>query len=885
MGSTPSGLSSFDQRQIYGLFLLSGISGLIYQIVWVRQFSYVFGNSVHSAAIVTALFMAGLGLGGWAAGKYIDSRFQSRNTLPLRGYAWFEIAIGVAALLTALVLPHLGPVSAAVSKYEVTANGWHTLSLGSNLLRYLVPVVLLTPVTALMGATLTLLIRFVVYNEIEHAGLRIGLLYGFNTAGAALGCLATDLVLIPLLGLLATQLLASIGNIAVGLLALRMARQLERNAHATSSEGSNDTEQVPPGTPEPSALAPWTNATLWGAMLAVLLSGAVGMGMEIVWFRYLISMLGGFREVFSLLLGTILVGMWLGASLAGILSRRFGNAVTLYGLAQTLLILSSAVPLMLLTRTGLLDWVNEWWSTFRGASGWLQSIAETTLMELIPIVGVTALPAVMMGMTFPLANAVVQDEATSVGRRAGVLYGANTLGAVLGALASGFWLLPNFGTQSSVSIWFCCSLLSLLPLFVVARASRRSRLTLGVAGAVALSAIALWLRLPADWLLVQSIPPDAKDDQILATSEGIGETIVISRGTHDLTLITNGHNMSATTISGQRYMRLFSHLPLLQAPQARDALVICFGVGNTLNATLLHRQLRRVDLVDISAHVLRHAHYFEPVNGLPLNDRRVSVFINDGRQHLRMVPPESYDLITAEPPPISHAGVAALYSREFYELVRSRLKPGGVMTHWLPIHQVPGPIGLSVVRAFLDVFPNATLLDGSDYQLILVGVNGPDPFQFDPIAAQTALAELPSVRRDLERVAAGSLLELAGLFVASSSTLQQATAGRAPVTDDYPIMEYFANRPLQGREAISGELFRPHADFDTWCPRCGDATLSADLSEIQPYLDVVAKLYASTAFLDSTGALNIKVNARQRDVILNSPYLRTIFSENTRKDR
>jgi hypothetical protein len=98
-------------------------------------------------------------------------------------------------------------------------------------------------------------------------------------------------------------------------------------------------------------------------------------------------------------------------------------------------------------------------------------------------------------------------------------------------------------------------------------------------------------------------------------------------------------------------------------------------------------------------------------------------------------------------------------------------------------------------------------------------------------------------------------------------------------------MEYFANRPLQGREAISGELFRPHADFDTWCPRCGDATLSADLSEIQPYLDVVAKLYASTAFLDSTGALNIKVNARQRDVILNSPYLRTIFSENTRKDR
>jgi predicted membrane-bound spermidine synthase len=884
MGGIQLGLSSIRQRQIYGLSFLSGVSGLIYQIVWVRQFSYVFGNSVYSAAIVTALFMAGLGLGGWLAGRYVDARFHAHKTLPLRGYAWFEIAIGICALLTALVLPHMGPVSAAVSSYVVGGDGWHALSLGSNVLRYLVPVVLLTPVTALMGATLTLLIRFVVWNEIEQAGLRIGLLYGFNTAGAALGCLATDLLLIPQFGLLATQVLASLGNVAAGLGALWVAVQVERGPLVETSEPDSEVcRELAPTAPGAASTA-WANSVLRAALLAVLLSGAVGMGMEIVWFRYLISMLGGFREVFSLLLGTILIGMWLGSLLAGILSRRFRNAVTLYALAQVVLITASAVPLMLLTRTGLVRWLRASWSSFRESPGWLQAIAEITLVDLVPIVGATALPAVMMGMTFPLANAVVQDQASSVGRRAGVIYGANTLGAVLGALASGFWLLPHFGTQISVVIWFCCSLLSLVPLFFAARVSRGSGITVGTSAFVAVSVILLWFRLPADWLVVQSIPAEVKNEQILATSEGIGETIVISRGPDSTTLITNGHKMSATRIDAQRYMRLFSHLPLLQAPQARDALVICFGVGNTLNATLQHPQVQRVDMVDISAHVLSHARYFEAINGLPLNDPRVSVFINDGRQHLRMMPTGSYDLITAEPPPISHAGVASLYSSEFYHLVRSRLKPGGVMTHWLPIHQVPGPVGLSVVRAFLDVFPNAVLLGGSGHQLILVGVNGPNPFQFDPVVVQAALRDLPVVQRDLQRVEAGSLLELAGVFVASPATLRQAVADSLPVTDDYPIMEYYANRPLRGREPIAASLFRPHVDFQDWCPRCTDAALSTELSEIEPYLDIVAKVYSSAGFLENRGTLQIQVNARQRAVLLNSPYLRGIFAQNTSHD-
>ncbi|HEX2878717.1 MAG TPA: hypothetical protein VHO25_04195, partial [Polyangiaceae bacterium] len=518
-------------------------------------------------------------------------------------------------MFTAWLLPNLGAISAGVASYVALPTGWHTLSVGSNALRYLVPVVLLTPVTALMGATLTLLIRFVVSNEIQQAGLRIGLLYGFNTAGAALGCLATDLLLIPRLGLLATQCAATLGNFVAALAALLLARSLLPSAGTTEPSDAAPLSAAPTQSSDAAPDSPARAArVLFAACLAVLLAGAVGMGMEIVWFRYLISLLGAYREVFSLLLGMILIGIWGGSTLAGLLERRYGRPALLFAVAQCSLVVTCAVPLMLLTRGGLSNWMHASWQHFSSAPFWTRSLAEVALAELIPIALVTAVPACMMGMSFPLANAVVQQQSSHVGRRAGLLYASNTTGAVLGALLSGFWLLPQAGTQLSVLVWLSCSLLAVLPLALL-DTSRSARITFTTTAVLATFVLIAWIRLPSNWLVDQTIPPDAKGEQILAASEGVGETIVIAKSPRGTRLITNGHDMSATSILGQRYMRLFSHLPLLQAPQASDALVICYGVGNTLNATLLHPQLQRVHLVDISAHVLQHAHHFEDVNG------------------------------------------------------------------------------------------------------------------------------------------------------------------------------------------------------------------------------------------------------------------------------
>jgi len=210
------------------LFFLSGASGLIYQVVWVREFGNVFGNTIYSASLVVAVFMAGLGFGGYIAGQWADRRYAARPESLLATYGYFELGIGVLGFLVSLLLPRLGAVAAAISSYTQDARGWYVLSPGSYLARYAIAVAVLVPITLLMGGTLTVLIRHVVRRDVENAGRRIGALYGANTAGAALGCFLTDYTFIPAGGLQATQMIAVLLNLVAAAGALRLASRQSR---------------------------------------------------------------------------------------------------------------------------------------------------------------------------------------------------------------------------------------------------------------------------------------------------------------------------------------------------------------------------------------------------------------------------------------------------------------------------------------------------------------------------------------------------------------------------------------------------------------------------------------------------------------------------------
>ena len=359
--------------------------------------------------------------------------------------------------------------------------------------------------------------------------------------------------------------------------------------------------------------------------------------------------------------------------------------------------------------------------------------------------------------------------------------------------------------------------------------------------ALGLASLLGFARLPADHLLRRlfSFPPKY---EVLELHEGVNETIaILERPGAFRTLFTNGHSMSSTSIDGQRYMRAFAHVPLLLHPEPRTAMVMCFGVGNTLAATLLH-PLERVDMVDYSADVLRHARYFEEANGRPLEDPRVRVFVNDARQHLRMQPPESYDLITGEPPPIPYAGVVNLYSREFFALARSRLRPGGLLSYWFPIDQVSEEVARSLVRAFVDVFPESVLLSGYGNELILLGSNGALP-QVD-LARLAARSAEPAIARDLRAIFLDRPEELVGALAATAETMRRASRDAAPVTDDRPSLEYggvqFVRRPSR-----PPDLFDV-SDAERWCPACFAPGASP---AFQGYLAVVARIYVSPDFL------------------------------------
>lgn len=839
---------------LYLLFFCSGAAGLIYQVVWVREFGNVFGNTIHSAALVISVFMCGLGVGSALGGRWADRHYQDAPARLLRAYALVEAGIALLGFGVALALPRLGELSAAISAYTTDADGWYVLTPASVAIRYAIAVLLLGPITLLMGATLTLLIRHVVRQDVGSAGWKIGALYGVNTAGAALGCFLTDWVLIPAGGLTMTQLTAVGLNLVAALGALRLV--VRWSASAPGAPGAAGAEP-------PSAVSPLFMLTAF----AVALAGFAGLGMEIVWFRHLGALLESVRAVLSLILTVVLIGIWLGAVGAGALHRRLGQPVLLFVAAQTIFVVASLVGLATAEPRALAVARVDVWA------------------RLVPIVREVAVPALMLGATFPLANAIVQDAQGVVGRRAGLLYLANTIGAVAGALVVGFVLLPALGMQRTVTVLVAVLALGLIPLAL--RALPRQPWPRAAAGASLLAlggALALWTTLPADTLVLRTLWPLGPEERRLTVHEGTGEIVAVTESPlRGRALLTNGHPMSGTGVAAQRYMRAFVHVPLLSQPAPERVLVVCFGVGTTAHAATLHPTVRRVDVVDTSRAVLAHAGYFAAANGGVLAHPAVRTHVNDGRQHLRMTPAASYDVITLEPPPIAFAGVGSLYSRDFYRLARSRLRPGGYLTQWLPVYQVTPDAALSMVRAFVEVFPQSVLLSGWMNELILVGTNG-EGLEIDPARVEAALAANPALRADLERVHLATLTDLIGTFVASGARMIAVTDLYLPATDDLPLQEYALPSPGDDHRTLA-RLFDPGA-VSTWCPACFvDGRPRRGLEGLPRHLALLAALYQHPSFREYHAAtprgrpmrLPIDVGAAQA-ALAGSAYLRALFT-------
>jgi len=864
------------------VFFLSGASGLLYQVVWVREFGQFFGNTIQSAALVAGVFVFGLGMGALLAGRYADRSFARDPSSGLRLYAQAEVAIGVLGLGILALLPQLEPLSARISTYASGDHGWFELTFSSYLLRYGLAACLLTPITLLMGATLTLLVRFLVGTDVGNAGLRIGLLYGANTAGAAAACLSVDLWLIPAFGLSTTQTLAVAGNF----LAAAGAWAILRNAGSARGESADP--------PHDAKRIPANGSVRWTAV-ALAASGFAGMGMEILWYRFFSNVHGSYRVVFSLLLFTILFGMWLGSTAAGAASRRYGGTrwghpALLYGAVQ-IAFAASFLCLLYVHEHDVAAMLSAAGEVYDGSAGGLGVLYELRAMGA-PIVAGVALPAFFMGFAYPLANANVQCDEERVGQHAGWLYLGNALGSIAGSLATGFVLLPSFGIKGSALVLAMCAVGACLPLALSAKvrsADRRFFALASAAGGTALVILLSWSRLPDNYFVLEpfrgkpGVAERLEEPWLLAAREGLTENVVVMDTPGEgKTLFTNGHPMSRSTVSAQRYMRAFVHVPLLHLEAPRNVLVICFGVGNTTHSASLHETVEHIEVADLSKNVLEHAHHFADTNHDVLLDPRVSVFVNDGRQHLRMREGPPLDLVTLEPPPLQFAGVNALYSREFYELVRTQLRVGGFITQWLPIRQLPETTVRSMVRAFVDVFPQAILLNGSREEYILMGRRD-SAIVADPLVIAGRLAQQPAVAADLAAIEITNPTEFFGMFAADGATLIEATRHAEALRDDRPDMEY--SRIWFGTTGMPGDLFDV-SKIQKWCPNCLPPGSGAPTG-LQDHLKLLGTFYAQVSSVASRSerskrparptAWSARIGTSSyREALRRSPYLRSM---------
>lgn len=784
------------------LFVASGMSGLVFEVIWVRYLTLVVGHTTFAASLVVSAFLAGLVLGSLGLGRLADGLKR-----PLLAYGLLEAATGVLALgitrvlatlpewLSALGLPGGGPLP----------------------LRGVLAFLLVLPPTFVMGGTLPVLMRFVA-RELEGLGRSFGVLYSLNTLGAALGCGLAGFYLIGAVGLWRTAALAAGLNLLVGLAVFLLHLWLRPEPLSASAPAPASSE-----VPEAASVFHGARRTLLVAAFA--LCGFASISYEVLWFRVLSTSLDSTTYAFTILLVTFLLGLVVGGLVYSLKLAGRVRELELFVSVEALLSFAGLLSLALL---GMSRPVGQVLSGLVG--GWGPNAVYVGMLLHASLV--ILVPASLIGVVFPLVVQLTTRHVASAASNVGLLYSVNTLGGIVGSLLVGFVLVPAVGTQWTFVL--VCALnmalaLGVQALDVEARPSARRSMWAGAA----LLAVAVAL-VPGE-LLVRAFA-EKVDSRVRFVREGVDGALAVleydnesvcdsglyqcgpgcreKRFRHQQ-LLFGSVSYANTALPRKRYMATLAHLPMLLHPEPKEVLQVCFGTGSTAGSFASHPGLRSLTIVDTNPDVLAAAPHFAEHNHGVAEDPRTHVVFDDGR-HFLLTSQGRYDVISFEPPPPRSAGVVSLYTTEFYREVKQRLAPGGVLAQWIPLQQQPDNLTRGMVASLLESFSEVTLWIPSDYEAVLVAAERPLTVDVKGWEARWAQA---SVARSLADVGFTSPYGLAGTYVAGTEALRRWTRGYSPVTDDHPAVEYFlfnADKPFDPEALLAMAQPPVLAGAQTW---------------------------------------------------------------------
>ena len=749
------------------LFAASGCSALIYEILWFHLLGLVVGSSALSLGILLATYMGGLGLG-----SVLCARFVPASAHPLRAYALLEWGVGAFAALVYVAVPLAGRLSLGSGGGGL----WGVLA------RALIAATCLLPPTMLMGATLPVISRWV---RTSPAGVgRLGVLYGANIAGAMLGCLGAGFYLMRVHGLVVSLLAGMALNAIAGAVSWAIAR------HAPHVAASATTADAP---------GPRT-ARAVHAVLAV--SGLCALGCQVVWTRVLALLMGATVYTFSIILGVFLFGLGLGSAVAGMLARTSANPKRDLGACQLLLGLAIAWSAYAVNRS--LPWWPIQFTVARDPWIVFQMDLARAAWSLLP-------PTVLWGASFPLAIAAARGRDPDSGAIVGRLYAANTLGAIVGALAATF-LIPMLGSRAEQQWMAVVSAAAGLVLLVSAsrehegRAAASARIAFAVLGAVAVAFAAL--RVPplpealvalgrfATFRLNSEGARDGHDPYIKYMGEGLTESVAVSEKDGVRVFHVSGKIEASTSYIDMRLQRMLGHLPGLVNPEPRSVLVVGCGAGVTAGSFVSYPSVRRIVICEIEPMVPSHVTpFFRDANQAVLSDARVEVVIDDAR-HFVLTTREKFDIITSDPIHPWVKGSASLYSDDYFRLVRRLLNPGGAVTQWVPAYQASEQAVKSEAATFFSVFPHGTLWaginQGAGFDMVMLGTAEPARFDLAALSAHAADPERAAIAQSLLGVGFRSPFELLSTYLGSAEDLKPWLAGAHINHDRQPWLQYQA---------------------------------------------------------------------------------------------
>jgi len=719
-------------------FFVSGFAALLYQTAWTREFAFLFGTSELAVVAVLAAYMAGLALGAAVA-----ARFVRRLVRPVLAYGVLELGIAIGALC----VPFL--IQAVQGLYISAAGGLdappETMSLGTALFHLLGSFVVLVPCTALMGATLPLLARYAV-SEDAQVGPRIGVLYAVNTFGAIAGTLVAAFYFLPAVGLRQTVYIGIAGNAVVFLAAWALARGI-------GGMPSNDD-----ATAKPDTRFHWI-------LPAMTVSGIVSFVYEVLWTRLLGQILGGSTAAFASMLSSFLLGIALGSALASRFATSREAAARGFAIVQL--------------GAGLLGY-----AAFRAADLLPELARLVGANPAAPAPGAAAAGVVLLpvtlciGATFPFGVRLLARDADEAASVSGRVYAWNTVGSILGAILAGFFLLPALGLENTALVGVITSLV--LGLIAALLSAPRSPVLAGLCGAALLATLVVGLPRPEGLLLHSAITGTKMQGSIYYLGVGRSATVTVTENAHGWKLFTNGlpeSGVDREELPTLRYRETawLSLLPTAARPDTEEMLIIGLGGAQTLESTA--QTVKSIDVIELEEEVVV-ANKLMPRPTNPFADPRVHLRLGDARGAMHLSD-KTYDAIVSQPSHPWTSGASHLYTREFFELVDSKLEPGGIFVQWIGQGFVDVPLFGSLSAAMTDVFSHVQVYRPVPAALVFVASQEPIDLM------STGPEALSAARDDFSRFGIDDVEDLLAALTLDDAGVRAMAEGRPPNTDDH----------------------------------------------------------------------------------------------------